>query len=766
MPAKINAFTAKLIKGWCNYVFLIFKNLSHMSFLKIKILLIFILSAQFCAAQNSGKINWTEDGNAYTKIKDGNIIQVNPVTEEETEVINKSKFTDPANNKLLVPQSYQFNSNYTRVLIFTNTVKVWRYNTMGDYWLYDIIADKLTKIGKNLPARSLMFAKFSPDGKAVAFVCEHNIFTEDIGTGELTKLTKDGTRKLINGTFDWAYEEEFGCRDGFRWSPDGTMIAFWQVDATKIKDYYMLNTTDSNYSQVIPVEYPKVGETPSAVRIGVVTTKSKRIKWMEIEGDPQQNYITRMEWADKDELVIQQLNRKQQESKLIYCNALDGKAITFWAENSSAWVDLNTDDPTGWNWINKGKDFIWVSEKDGWRHIYKISRDGQTEVALTSGPYDIEEIKCIDEANNLIYFTASPYNATQLYLYKVNIETPSLIKRIFSNSNLTKEEFDPVFANGRDGTHGYQISPNGKFAYHTYSSHNVPPVKEWIRLPENKPLQEAKSIEATVKTDSTVNVEFVKIQTDDLITLNAWINMPKNFDSTKKYPVVFYVYGEPASSTVKDRYGAQNNFLYNGDIREDGYIQVTIDNRGSPVLKSAAWRKSIYRKIGNVNIVDMAKGFEKLLAMKPYMDKSRTAVWGWSGGGASTLHLLFRYPNLFQTGIAISAVTNQLFYDNIYQERYMGLPQENREDFINGSPVTYAKNLQGNLLYIHGTGDDNVHYSNAELLVNELVKYNKQFQFMAYPNRSHSISEGAGTFEHLRTLYTNYLKAHCPPGAK
>lgn len=737
-----------------------------MSVFRIKILLIFICIAQFCAAQNRGKINWTADGNSYNKVKDGNIIQIDPVTEEETIVISKAKITDPATNKALVPQSYEFNINYTRVLIFTNTVKVWRYNTMGDYWLYDILADKLTKIGKSLPTQSLMFAKFSPDGKNVAYVSEHNVFSEDISTGEITKLTRDGTRKLINGTFDWAYEEEFGCRDGFRWSPDGTMIAFWQVDATKIKDYYMLNTTDSNYSQVIPVEYPKVGEAPSAVKIGVVNVNTKRTKWMNIEGDAQQNYLPRMEWSGKKELVVQQLNRKQQESKLLYCNVVDGSAVTFWAENSSAWVDLNADDPSGWNWINNGKEFIWVSEKDGWRHIYKISRDGQAEVKLTTGPYDIDEIKCIDEVNNLIYFTASPYNATQLYLYKLNIEKPSLLNRIFNGKNITKEEFDPVSAHGRDGIHGYQISPNGKFAYHTYSSHNTAPVKEWLRLPQNEPLNQAKSIEATAKIDSTVDVEFVKINTDDLITLNAWINKPKNFDSTKKYPVVFYVYGEPAASTVKDAYGAQNNFLYKGDIREDGYIQVTIDNRGSPVLKSAAWRKSIYRKIGDVNINDMAKGFTKLLEMKPYMDKERTAVWGWSGGGSSTLHLLFRHPDLFQTGIAIAAVSNQLFYDNIYQERYMGLPQENREDFINGSPVTYAKNLKGNLLYIHGTGDDNVHFSNAELLVNELIKYNKQFQYMAYPNRTHSISEGAGTFQHLSTLYTNYLRQHCPPGAK
>ena len=737
-----------------------------MSFFRIKILFILVCAAQFAAAQNRGKINWTADGNAYTKVKEGNIIQVDPVTEEEIVVVGKAKLIDPATNKALLPQSYEFNSNYTTVLIFTNTVKVWRYNTMGDYWLYDIIADKLTKIGNKLPSQSLMFAKFSPDGKKIAYVSEHNIYAEDISSGDITKLTKDGTRKLINGTFDWAYEEEFGCRDGFRWSPEGNAIAFWQVDATKIKDYYMLNTTDSNYSQVIPIEYPKVGESPSAVKIGVVNISNKRIKWMNIEGDPQQNYLPRMEWSGKNELVIQQLNRKQQESKLLYCNTSDGSATTFWAENSSAWVDMNTDDPRGWNWINNGKEFIWISEKDGWRHIYKISRDGQSEVALTTGPYDIDEIKCIDEENNLIYFTASPYNATQLYLYKLNIEKPSLLNKIFNGKNITKEEFDAVYANGRDGTHGYQISPTGKFAYHTYSSHNTPPVKEWLRLPQNIPVNPAKSIEALAKIDSTVDIEFVKIQTDDQITLNAWINKPKNFDSTKKYPVVFYVYGEPAASTVRDAYGAQNNFLYKGDMRADGYVQVTVDNRGSPVLKSAAWRKSIYRKIGNVNITDMAKGFTKLLETKPYMDKERTAVWGWSGGGSSTLHLLFRYPDLFQTGIAIAAVANQLFYDNIYQERYMGLPQENREDFINGSPITYVKNLKGNLLYIHGTGDDNVHFSNAELLVNELIKYNKQFQYMAYPNRSHSISEGAGTFEHLSTLYTNYLRLHCPPGAK
>jgi dipeptidyl-peptidase-4 len=457
----------------------------------------------------------------------------------------------------------------------------------------------------------------------------------------------------------------------------------------------------------------------------------------------------------------------------MYCNVTDGKSSTFWAESSTSWVDLNADDPGGWNWINKGTEIIWISEKDGWRHIYRISRDGKTETLLTKGDYDIGEIKCIDEVKNYIYFTASPDNATQLYLYRVPIDRGTILQQVVNTVKkvvdaVSKVSFDPELVSSKElkGTHSYNISPNGRYATHSFSNHNTPPVREWITLPDHKPIKASASIAATIKTDDRNDVEYLRTITSDNIILDAWINKPKNFDSTKKYPVVFFVYGEPASSTVLDRYGAHSNFLYKGDMRADGYIQVAIDNRGTPMLKGAAWRKSIYRKVGEVNVIDMANGFKRLLELYPYFDKDRTAVWGWSGGGSSTLNLMFRYPDLFKTGIAIAAVSNQLFYDNVYQERYMGLPQENKEDFINGSPVTYAKNLKGNLLYIHGTGDDNVHFSNAELLVNELVKYNKQFQYMPYPNRTHGISEGEGTREHLSTLYTNFLKMYCPPGAR
>ncbi len=717
------------------------------------VLSFFILFIVFkiCPAQDHGT-NWTPDGLAYYEFREDGIVRIDPKTEAETVVIKKELLTPTGASNALKVQSFDYSNDKAKVLLFANTAKVWRYKTRGDYWVMNTATNKLTQLGKTLPSQSLMFAKFSPDSKMVAYVCERNIYSEDIVTGKIKKLTLDGTRKMINGTFDWVYEEEFNCRDGFRWSPDSKQIAFWKIDATKIRDYYMINNTDSVYSRVIPVEYPKVGESPSPAYIHVVSVTSGQIRKMNIDGDPQQHYITRMEWSGDNEIILQQLDRKQQESKLIYCKVSDGSTNTFWAENDDAWVDLNTDNPKGWKWVNQGKDFLWISEKDGWRHIYKISRDGKTTTLLTKGNYDIGTMKAIDEANNYIYFTASPNNATQLYLYRVRINNSKDDPELVSNSKLK-------------GTHEYDMSPNGKIAFHSFSNNNTASVGEWITLPENKSMVSAKCIEKNIKIDARKNIEYIQVTTEDNVVLDAWINKPKNFDPSKKYPVVFYVYGEPAASTVNDTYGAHNNFLYMGDISGDGYVQVSIDNRGTPSLKGAKWRKSIYRKIGNINIKDVASGAKKILE-NSYMDKSRVAVWGWSGGGSSTLNLMFNYPEIFKTGIAIAAVANQLNYDNIYQERYMGLPQENREDFVKGSPINNAKGLQGKLLYIHGTGDDNVHYDNAEMLLNELIKYNKQFEFMAYPNRTHSISEGVGTSLHLATLYTNFLRKNCEPGGR
>jgi dipeptidyl-peptidase-4 len=720
-----------------------------MRFFKI----ITLLVCFFTINANAQNIVW--QGDDYFMIESGEIQKYALPENTKMTFVDKATLT-PKNSKVPIePKSFAFSAVGNQILIFTNTQRVWRQETRGDYWILDLKTKALTQLGKGRPESSLMFAKLSPNGLMAAYVSERNLYIEDLKTSKISPLTKT-SGKVINGTFDWAYEEEFDCRDGFRWSPDSKSIAYWQIDATKIKDFLMINNTDGIYAKNVPVEYPKVGESPSACRVGVANIGTKKTTWMKVPGDTQQNYIPRMEWANNsDEVIIQQLNRKQNESKLMYCNAKSGAATTFYQEKDDAWIDVRNSwsygNIIGWDWVENGQSFIWVSEKDGWRHIYKVAKDGKSEVLLTEGDYDIQKIMALDLKNDLIYFMASPRYATQSYLYKVNISQPSKAEKV-SQSELT-------------GTHGYKISENAQYAFHNFSNYYTPQVSEIIALPSGKPTDATKSILAVQKPQEN-NVEFFQVRTIDGTLMDGFIAKPHNFDPKKKYPIVFYVYSEPAGTVVNDVFGIDHNRLYNGDMAEDGYIYAALDGRGTPAPKGRAWRKSIYRKIGIVNIRDQAMGALEMFKKYDFIDTSRVAIWGWSGGGSATLNCLFQYPEIYKTGISIAAVANQLTYDNIYQERYMGVPQENREDFVNGSPMHFVKNFRGNLLYIHGTGDDNVHYQNAELLINEMIKYNKQFQFMPYPNRSHGIYEGEGTTLHLSTLYTKYLKEHCVAGGR
>ncbi len=719
----------------------------HVSFI-----LFLILGSDQLSAQ---EIHWLRNGEQYAKIENNEIVSYSLPDNHRNIIANQKMLTPKGTQQSLTIKNFILNKNGDKILIYTNSKRVWRYETKGDYWLLNLKNQSLEALGKGLPSSSLMFAKFSPDEKKIAYVSEHNLYVEDLQTHQIKALTRNGTRRLINGTFDWVYEEEFACRDGFRWSPDGKSIAYWQIDATKIRDFLMVNNTDSVYSYTIPVEYPKVGENPSPYKILVADIQSGKSKPMIIEGNPSQTYIPRMEWIPgTNQLILQQLNRKQNQSKIIVCNTNTGFSKTIYSETDEAWIDTKerwADSPEGWEWLNDGKSFLWISEKDGWRHIYEIDLAGK-ERLITKESFDIIQMPLIDMANQWIYFTASPENALQQYLFRIKI-----------NGSLAAERLSPK---DQVGTHQYQLSPNGTFAFHQFSNANTPAMKEWIQLQNHRTLGFSENIsEKLSRSEVQKKVEFFKIQTEEGIEIDGWMVKPDKFDPAKRYPIVFKVYGEPASATVKDVYGVHFNHLYRGDMAKDGYIYASLDNRGTPLPKGRKWRKAIYRNIGRINIKDQALALKKIRQWS-FVDSSRVAVHGWSGGGSSTLNLMFQYPDYYQTGISVAAVGNQLCYDNIYQERYMGLPQENREDFVKGSPIYHAKNLKGNLLYIHGTGDDNVHYQNAEMLVNELIKHNRQFQFMPYPNRSHGIYEGEGTSLHLSTLFTNYLKEHCPPGAK
>jgi dipeptidyl-peptidase-4 len=699
-------------------------------------------------AQFGPGTQWTKDGYGYLKTEKDAIVQFDARKPGQALTILSAQQLTPAGASApLKVRRFSLSEDGKQVLLNTNTQKVWRYDTRGDYWLYDLNTKQLTQLGKGRPESSLMFAKFSPDGKKVAYVSEHNLFVENLADHRITQLTSDGTDRLINGTFDWVYEEELDCRDGFRWAPDGQSLAYWQLDATKTRNYLMLNTTDQLYPYTVPVEYPVVGQDPSRARIGVVPVAGGATKWMDIPGDAVQHYLPRMEWAGPQELIVQQLNRRQNESNLILVNAASGAAKPIFKDTDKAWVDAK-DGAVGWNWIEGGKRFVWASEKDGWRHLYAIDRSGKEQL-LTPGNYDVISLETISEPTGTIYFMASPANATQTYLYKVALKGGKA-ERV-TPASLT-------------GSNSYDISPNGKIALHTFSNTATYPVADVVSLPAHQRLSGGES-SPMAKEMKLPKTEFFQVKTVDGVTLDGWMVKPTNFDPKKKYPIVFYVYGEPASQTVTDRFGTGANRLYHGNMADDGYIYASLENRGAPAPRGREFRKAIYHNIGALNIRDQAMGAAEVLK-NSYVDTSRVAVWGWSGGGSSTLNLLFQYPKIYKTGISIAAVDNQLNYDNIYQERYMGLVPEDKHFFVDNSPLAHAKNLRGNLLLIHGTGDDNVHYNNAEQMINELVKNNKTFQLMSYPNRTHSISEGEGTSRHLASTYTKFLKENCPPGGR
>lgn len=732
------------------------KKTINLNSIKLLVLICFI-SFSF---QLEAQINWTNDGDSYFKLEKNQLVTYTLPNHDVKTVISKEQLTPAGESEPIEVAHFSFSLDQEKVLLFTNTKKVWRLNTKGDYWVFNFKTSTLSQIGKTLPPSSLMFAKFSPDGNTIGYVSGNNIYAEDYASGKIQALTTDGTVALINGTFDWAYEEEFACRDGFRWSPDSKSIAYWQIDASEIKKFYMINNTDSIYSQLVPLEYPKVGETPSACKVGVINLSDTKTTWMDVPGNPSQNYLVRMEFIpSSNKLLIQQLNRKQNNSKLYIADALEGNTKLIQEESDEAWVDIfrigskyKIDYINDFSFLKESNSILWASEKDGWRHLYQISLEGKPEILITKGEFDVIDLKHINPKDGYVYYMASPDNATQKYLYRSKLSGKG------KNQLLSPESLK--------GSHDYSFSSNGSYAEHSFSNHYTPSTKEFISVANHKALKEEESIVLNLKKiEEKPTTEFFTITTADNVEMDGWMVKPTNFDPNKKYPVVFYLYSEPAGTTVNDRYGVSNNRLYSGDMAEDGYIYISLDNRGTPAPKGRAWRKSIYRKIGKVNINDQAMAAKEILKWD-FVDAERIAVWGHSGGGSATLNLMFRYPEIYKTGISLSAVANQLTYDNIYQERYMGLPQENMEDFMSGSPITYAKNLEGNLLYIHGTGDDNVHYQNAELLLNELIKHNKQFQFMPYPNRSHGFREGEGTFKHLSTLYTNYLKQHCPPGGR
>jgi dipeptidyl-peptidase-4 len=707
-----------------------------------------IFASREFSPESFGPAHWLQDGSSYT------VLENSPTMPGSKDIVLYSAAT--GTRKILVPASlliphgqtsplpiddYSFSDDLKRLLIYTNSQRIWRQKTRGDYWVLDLLSQQLKKLGPGLEPAYLQFAKFSPDGKLVAYVYKNNLYLEDPESATVTRLTEDGSDDIINGTFDWVYEEEFSLRDGFRWSPDGTKISFWQLDSSGVRDFYLINNTDDLYPKIISFRYPKVGETNSACRLGVLDIATKKIVWLKVPGDSRNNYIPWMAWVGKDKVMLQHLNRLQNRNEVLLAEAMTGDVRTIFVDEDKAWVEVDTD----LTLYDKGNRFLFTSERDGWKHVYSVDLSGSAKL-LTPGNYDVIRLSGLDEKKGWLYFVASPENPTQEYLYRVQIDKPGKPERV------TPAELG--------GTNSYRLSPSGQFAFHTYSRFGQPPVTDLVQLPQHKRLKtlvENKELATRVNSLRKSPAEFIKVDIGEGVLLDGWMMKPPDFNSAKKYPLFIYVYGEPAGITVRDAWGG-NTYLWHLLLAQQGYLVVSVDNRGTPAPRGRDWRKIVYRQVGILASADQAAAVKALIKNYSFIDPERIGIWGWSGGGQMTLNALFRYPDLYKMGIAVAFVSDQRLYDTIYQERYMALPQDNPEGYKNGSPITFAHQLKGKLLIIHGTGDDNVHFQSFEKLVNELIAHDKLFSMMIYPNRTHGISEGRNTTLHLYRTMLNFIK--------
>lgn len=700
-----------------------------------------------------GPVRWMKDSDGYSTLEVNketgapDIVRYEARTGKRSVLISSKQLIPEHKSEPLQVADYSWSEDNTKLLIFTNTRRVWRYHTRGDYWALNLESGKLQQLGKDVERTTMMFAKFSPDASRVAYVSNQNIYVEDLGTGVSNQITFDGGKNIINGTFDWVYEEELDCRDGFRWSPDGKYIAYWQTDTEGTGVFNMINNVDSVYSFIIPLPYPKAGTTNSAVKVGVVPAVGGETKWFDIPGDSRNNYLARMDFIPgSDEVMIQQLNRRQNINTVWVASVNTMKLRNILTDTDDAFLDIHDNIM----WLDEGRSFTWTSERDGWLHLYKVSRDGKKMELITKGDFDVISISCIDPDGGYVYYIASPGKPIDRYLYRSRLDGSGQAE-IISPANIS-------------GQHSYQVSADARWAIHTYQDVVTPPRISLISLPaHNEERLLVSNEEAKIRNENLGlnRKEFFRVDIGD-VELDAWMIKPRDFDPSKKYPVIIYIYGEPAGATVQNNWGGGD--LWHQYMAQHGYLIMSIDPRGTRSPRGREWRKIIYRKIGIVATEDHATAVRKVIDTYPFVDGSRIGIHGWSGGGQMTLNCMFRYPELYKTGIAVAFVADQKNYDTIYQERYMSTPQDNPEGYRDGSPINHVHKMQGKLLIMHGTADDNVHYQSFEMLTNELIKHNKLFDQMVYPMRAHGISERENTSYHLRQTMEKFWLENLEPG--
>ena len=671
-------------------------------------------------------------------------------------------------------ESYEFSADEQKILLSAGFEPLYRHSGVSDYYIYDVKAKTFTKISENGKQR---LTTFSPDGTKVAFVRDNNLYWMDLATLEEHAITKDGkVNEIINGTTDWVYEEEFAITKGFEWSPDSKKIAYMRFDESKVKEYNM-QMWGALYPEDYKYKYPKAGEDNSRVMMKVYDVeKGKGLFNASILFDTklfdEWEYIPRFQWTNNPEvLAVMRMNRLQNHMQIVTYDVREenNRIYIMYEEQCDTYVDV----PDTWQFITVGKgkkaqeQMLITSEKDGYRHIYLYGMDGKLVKQVTSGNYEVCDVPGIDVKNQRLYYTSREHGAINKSLFVIGFDgkkkqclnyKPDQMYNIYENKGI-------FFSHGNIsdgyvvGTYNTTFSNGCKYYICTYSNANMPPayILHNSKGKIVKVLQNNGELQSKMLDYGTQHKIFGSFHTSNFTELNYYTITPDDFDinGDKKYPVLIYVYGGPGNQQVTNSYGYSDYFWYHM-LAQKGYVVMCFDGRGTGG-RGADFKKQTYKDLGRMECEDAIEA-ARWLGQQSWVDKDRIGIWGWSFGGyLSTLSLL-KGNDVFKAAIAVAPVMNWRYYDNIYTERFLGLPQDNAKGYDENSPLNFADQLKGNYLLIHGTGDDNVHFQNSAEMVEKLENAGKQFEFRIYPNKNHSIYDATGnTRLNLYQLMTDFI---------
>ena len=711
---------------------------------------------EFAPATFSGK--WLRDSSGYLvleKPKDGSepeLVQYDVTSGKRSTLIGGDKLVVPGTSDRLAIQEFVQSPVVGQFLLHA------RASTSGKtgYWLFDVKSGELTAITAEIPRLSLE-STFSPNGDRLLFGRGPDLYVFGLASQRTTSLSQTDAQSVReNGVqSNWRPDQSLVQAS---WSPDGQQIAYLQSDSSKVRQRPVVHPTDPTYPEVSLQRFARVGTPIPTLRVGVVNADGGETRWVQMPADPGTFYISDISWAgNSEELLIEMLSRSRDSRTFLIANTKTGATTKAYEESDPAWVDASYSANAGLEWIQEGKAFVLLSERDGWRHAYVISRDGKNRTLLTKHASDIIARGPVDERGGGFYFHSSPDNATQRYLYRMRLDGAGDAERVTPKD--------------QPGTHRYEFSPDRKWAFHTRSTFDSPPVTDLVELPEHRSvrvLEDNAECRRRVSPLITQPTEFLKLDIGEGVVMDAWMIKPRDFDSKKKkYPVFVFIYGEPHGQTVLDDWtGGQNHSMFHRMIADLGYLVVSMDGRGTPAPKGAAWRRAVFGSLGPLSTEEQAAGVQELGRTRSFVDASRVGIWGWSGGGSNTLNAMFRKPDVYHVGIAVAPKPQPELYNAWFQEIFMRTREANPEGYRTAAAINYAEGLRGDLLIVHGTGETNTHLQITEGLVDRLIELGKRFDYMACPNRDHGLREGKGTAVHLRMLMTRYLIEHLPPGPR